>query len=572
MSSRFFGFSLPLLVKELTEQAARKRTYVIRVLFAMLLMTMFGFALKSQLTNEFARRLDVLGNGRQMFKSLIGFQLLGILLFLPAMTAGQLTMEKERDSLALLFLTRLGPWQIVLQKYLGVLVPILSLLCAAMPLAAIAYAYGGVTQTAIGSGIYVLTLTALQVAAFALLCSAWCRTTVGAFLSTYFLGAVIYLFAPLLQMAFREYKGHSPDFLDWLVPICPIDLLNNDTSQSWQTLLVASIPAWLSTLLFLELARFFLVRRAFVRGANPMLRLFRWIDGCMQRLNRVTGNIRVGKGGDDLPSTDPIAWREMRRNVLARPHYLLRMLLAVEIPTVVIGLMLFEHSDDSELSVFVSFLAALAVLIISVNAANAFVTERVNQTLDVLLTTPMSARQMVLEKARALHRFFYVAAVPLLTLCLMKWILMINQYEQYRGSYWRVDPPALYLFCCVLNLVIWPPLISWVSLWVGLKTKTRFRAIITALLVVVLWCVLPIVVSVFASRSHSLNLGNGVLRWVAGCSPLLIPILNEASALHEFKSTYPWFPVVFNFAFYGGLTGLIRRYCLRHADFYLRRS
>ena len=60
--------------------------------------------------------------------------------------------------------------------------------------------------------------------------------------------------------------------------------------------------------------------------------------------------------------------------------------------------------------------SAAAVLIISVNAANAFVSERVQQTLDLLLTTPMSARQIVEEKARAMRRFLYVAAAPLMTL------------------------------------------------------------------------------------------------------------------------------------------------------------
>ncbi|MES2571829.1 MAG: hypothetical protein V4710_17470, partial [Verrucomicrobiota bacterium] len=295
MNSRFSRLALPLLVKELTERAARKRTYVIRVMFAASLMGVFGYKLSNLFRLHYMNTFfNVLGSGQEMFETLIVVQFFGIFLFLPAMTAGQLTLEKERDSLALLFLTRLGPWQIVLQKYLGALVPILSLLCTAMPLAAIAYAYGGVTQAAIYSGTYILTLTALQVAAFALLCSAWCRTTVGAYISTYLLGTVIYLFVPLLQALFEWFNNNGYlDFLDWLAGVYPPKLVSHKSLQG-QTLLEQSIPIWLSILLFLGLARFFLVRHAFVQGTNPILKLFRWLDGHMQRLNRVTGHIRIG--------------------------------------------------------------------------------------------------------------------------------------------------------------------------------------------------------------------------------------------------------------------------------------
>lgn len=62
-----------------------------------------------------------------------------------------------------------------------------------------------------------------------------------------------------------------------------------------------------------------------------------------------------------------------------------------------------------------SFLAAvvgtLSVLSLSAFAANAFVSERVSQTLEVLLTTPLVARDIVRQKARMLTRFMWVLAV-----------------------------------------------------------------------------------------------------------------------------------------------------------------
>ncbi len=318
--TRFFSkLALPLLAKELTERAARKRTYIGRVIFAVLLMGAFGMLL-AQFSRYNYGPFVVLGNGGIFFQGVILFQAAGIFLFLPAMTAGQITFEKERDSLALLFLTRLGPWQIVIEKYLSALISIFSLLLLAMPMGAIAYAYGGVTQWDVGLSIYALTLTALQVAAFSLMCSAWCRTTVGAFLSTYFFGALFYFLPPLgyelVRVFIRAFidSEFSSGFGQWCWCLCPVNLLEStfglrsgiQSSNLAPSLLMQSVPAWISIVLFLGLSRFFLVRRAFLKGANPALLLFRWFDRCMQRLNRLAGNFTVGRSETCWPAS--ITW------------------------------------------------------------------------------------------------------------------------------------------------------------------------------------------------------------------------------------------------------------------------
>ncbi|MES2571832.1 MAG: hypothetical protein V4710_17485, partial [Verrucomicrobiota bacterium] len=338
-------------------------------------------------------------------------------------------------------------WQIVLQKYLGALVPILSLLCAAMPLAAIAYAYGGVTQAAIGNGTYLLTLTALQVAAFSLMCSAWCRTTVAAYISTYLLGTLVYILPPLAHELidsiddpwFPSLLERAKLFAKWCETVFPpaIDSFSGRILPV-ERLLERSVPAWISILLFLGCARLFLVRRAFVQGANPALIFFRRIDQLMQRLNQAVGGIRFGKNDANLPGANPIAWREMRRNVLARPHYLVRMLMLVEVPTIGFGLIILGNSDVSKLPIIIAGLGTLAVLVISVNAANAVVSERVQQTLEILLSTPLSAAQIVREKAVALRRLLYVAAVPLLTLVLLEWGMRLME-----SNVWENGPSFL---------------------------------------------------------------------------------------------------------------------------------
>src|SRR4030095_8979228 len=138
-------FSLPLLTKELTERAARPRTYWLRIGAALLLYGGFWFNNDETLKRGALDTSSVLGAGEEMFLVTVAFLFICIAAFVPAMLCGVITHEKERDSLVLLLLTRMKPWQIVLQKYLGGLVPALTLLLLAMPLVAVAYAYGGVS-------------------------------------------------------------------------------------------------------------------------------------------------------------------------------------------------------------------------------------------------------------------------------------------------------------------------------------------------------------------------------------------------------------------------------------------
>src|SRR6267142_3798273 len=119
------NFGLPLLAKELIEQAARRRTYVIRVAYASLLFFSAFVFFFDTLRVGSASPLAVLGKGREMFETLVRLQFGGVYLFMPAITCSVLTLEKERASLPLLFLTRLGPWTIVLEKLMSRVIPML---------------------------------------------------------------------------------------------------------------------------------------------------------------------------------------------------------------------------------------------------------------------------------------------------------------------------------------------------------------------------------------------------------------------------------------------------------------
>ena len=150
--------------------------------------------------------------------------------------------------------------------------------------------------------------------------------------------------------------------------------------------------------------------------------------------------------------------------------------------------------------------------------------------------------------------------------------VFVAEWWTERGHSWRSldDPanPALYLLCSVLTLAVYLPLILWLSLWVGLKMKTRFRAIVTALAVIVGWCAVPIICAfIFDPDTPGI-----VSTLLAFTSPLVVPTVNEVWGLRNLN----FFPgpaplgVVLNFLIYAGILAAFRHQCLTGAERYLR--
>jgi ABC-type transport system involved in multi-copper enzyme maturation permease subunit len=591
MTSWRATFSLPLLGKELTEAAARRRTYELRVIYGVLLYGVFVFALPGFSRGGAQNSTALAGEGRRMLEMLVMLQFGAIALFLPALMCGRITGEKERDSLVLLFLTELGPWRIVLEKYLSGLVPMLTFLLLVLPLGAVAYAFGGFALPDLLTSAGLLTLFLLQIGALALACSAWCRTTVGAFFATYLLGLALY-FGPLFlhRVAYGFFGSllapHFPwQVSGWFFELChplaifsPLAYPQGLRFRSNVLSLFSLGPTVLSIPVLLLLARIGLVRRAFVPPGNFLRRSFRWLDTRMQRANRLVGNVMVLRPRTSLPVNDPIAWREQTRSGLGQPHYLMRILCLIELPVALLCFLVatampWSSGYRSEFSALMGLVFGVAALFLCVHSANAFVSERVHQSLDVLLTTPLRAAEIVAQKARALYRLAWLLAVPILTVAVVERIVEFQGWQLRFSRYSRTDETWPYLVCTLLAVLIYLPLILWLSLWIGLRARTRFKAIITALGVLVAWCAGPFAAILLWVMPMNRSLPDQTFEWALLLSPASILLCNESGELHALGGGEhsPWLPLAFNFGCYFLLLLLFRSLALARADRYLRR-
>lgn len=641
---------LPLLVKELTEQSARRRTYVLRVLYATLLYGLFAMFVNDRM--RYLSPTQMLGQGGTILELLLGLEYAGIYLLLPAMMAGVVAAEKERDTFVLLLITDLPPWEILLQKWLGRVVPMACFILLGLPLMGVAYAYGGISPSQLWIGVAGLACAVLQVSAVGLMWSCYCRSTAGAFVATYLTLLALY-FGPMVvcgflyMLGFPGFVGRPPrDELLFLLPpyafqrynSTTINLLSNASTIVWSSasgfywtlanapavlqqhhyglsgflalpsILATSIKAlspilgllWLlwipgSALVFFVLARLFVVRRAMVQPRNVLLAFFRYLDRRMHQANRLTGGIVLLKSADRLPDDRPVAWRELTKRALSKPHYLLRVLLVIELPVIVLAsFTLALGGANNGPAIILNFLIwALVALLVVVQAASAMASERGHQTLDVLLSTPLTGRRIVLEKTAGLRRLIIVMMIPMLSMLVLQvwWRGTGNQYFR-NGDF--TSGATSYGVMSFLAIAVYLPLLAWFGLWVGMWSRNPSRAILLALSVFVGWCLLPELVTMCFPRSWGNAAGELVCNaftFITGSATyqtqanmyreprLIFFFLSPGSVIFDIE-TNELRPIdafaimavyIAHFAACAGLLVLFRTLALRRADRYLGR-
>jgi len=623
------NFGLPLLAKELTEQAARKRTFVIRVVYATILFLMASLFFYQTLQFVTSSPLAVLGHGKNMFATLVGLQFAGIYFFMPAMASGVITQEKERASLQLLFLTRLGPWTILFEKLLGRLVPMGCFLLLSLPLLGFAYTLGGVSRDMLWKGAWMLFLATVQMGTLALACSAFFRTTVAAFMASYVI-AFLMFFGPYFclmiamfagwalnlnfERIFAEYFPNASPGL-FIVALFPFftppyffsDTLGAGGFGTWTTVAHSTIVLGVCAG-FLALARRFLVDRAFLPPWNPLVSLFRArrrravplrqssplrqpsvaavagvlpADEPVAGLREFVGFLADGEVAESLPADEPIAWRETTKRVLGDAKHIWLLLLIVEVPLIALCLLM-GHAESYMTSLITAPLRflmwLLAVLVILVKSASLVAGERTHQTLEVLCTSPLTGREIVLQKFRGVRRIIFALCLPFLTVS-----LFVPWWVERQAQYYRhvVDnfSTRLYMVCAVFSIAIYFPLVAWLSLMIGLRFKTQIRAIIGSMAAIAAWCIAPLVFIVlplvimadsFGRTSAGSDDWKIFIELASLLSPATIIFINEATALHEYPG--PWLSVWLNFAVYGAVLVAIRATCLKNADRWLGRA
>jgi len=234
---REFGRSVStMMVKELRSRFRGRRAFVVLTLYlAVLALIAYGaysvVAPGARAQAEFSG-FTTGGNpnasaevGQAIFAMLSVIQLLLVSFIAPALTAGAISLEREKQTLDLLIATPLRPGAIVVGKLLSALAFVVLMILAGIPVSALVLMYGGVTVDDILRQQVVLFASAIGLGVIGLFISALLKRTQAAIVLTYCVLLALTIGTLLIWRFWTGVLTNSPDNLTGAVQTAPDELL-----------------------------------------------------------------------------------------------------------------------------------------------------------------------------------------------------------------------------------------------------------------------------------------------------------------------------------------------------------
>jgi len=182
-----------IMVKELRSRMRGRRAFIVLTLYlAVLALITYGvYVVVAPVARAAGGGLGI-GQanasafiGQSIFAVLSVFQLILVSMIAPAFTAGQISLEREKQTLDLLMTTPLRPGAIIIGKLLTALAFVVLMIVAAIPICAIVLMYGGASVDDIIRQQVVLLAVAVGFGAVGIFASALMQRTQAATVVAY---------------------------------------------------------------------------------------------------------------------------------------------------------------------------------------------------------------------------------------------------------------------------------------------------------------------------------------------------------------------------------------------------
>jgi len=515
----------PVFQKEVRVVGRKRSTYVVRALYPLLLLGIAAFAYGS-MTLELdavsgAERLQRLQEFAPVLTLVIAWCQFAVLSFLaPVMTAPAICDERRRLTLPALMTTPMTSSQIIFGKLTSRLVLVVILALASTPLLLAIRIYGGLEAEVIAATTCISLSTAVLGASLGLLFSVWHRRAasaaiLGLLTMSLFTAAVI---VAVFITSARSVGPPAPWLLGLSAPTAmfgvtaatfeppPVTGGLSYITQVWVTSAVVNL-----TIAFFACAAATLALRSVLRAEAA------------GELAAVTDRPRARKGrpaapptapGADAPDAPagaghdgharsgvtrvvgdhPVLWREIRQASFGSRKRLIIVAAAVFLAA------LFIYSrvpfSDGLLHAMVGMIGVFVVLLQASVASTASIAgEFESRTWHVLLTTPLTAREIVAGKfLGGLRRQWFVLA------CLAAHFLVAAAAGHV--------PPITLLHLALLYIAPALMLTGAGLLLSLLLRRSTAAAVANLLLALTLWLVLPVAAAA-AFEGFGLRIGRG---------------------------------------------------------------
>lgn len=493
----------PILVRVVQGASRRSRHLWLRVVYLSALLGVVLISLFFFVSGQNASLTELAKGASQTFAWASITQLALMSFLAPVFTASAITQERDAQTFNILLSTPLSSAQIVFGSLMSRLYFVLVLLIAGLPIFFMTMVYGGVTASQIVESFALSGSTAILTGALAIFVAMTAVGTRGTIFSFYLVIGLYLLSVYLFGQWDRTWIEASAANIDggkmsWLTPLHPflsLDVALNRLNAPPESRLMdrssiirfalahpsAAYVAWTTTLAFILTSISILFVR---RGAKTGEMTF-WIS--------LKDRFRRQKSGELTrpPRTvwaNPVAWREAKTRASSSGGIIRWVTI---LGGLIASMTLFYLFTTGELSANTTtkWLASLTIvqfaiaLIIAANtAATAMTKEREAQTMDILLTTPLTSRYILWGKLRGLVSF----AAPLLAIP-VSMLLIFGIYGLWKGD----TVPAVWLETSLVLgvlLTLYTALACLLGLRISLTSKSNVAAVMYSIGLLTLLC------------------------------------------------------------------------------------
>ncbi len=497
----------PIFTYESMLIARRKATYVARVATSLALFVGLTVVWLSSLPMggvvEETNSKSLAEVGQSFYLTLVVIELTAVMLVAPALASTSICLDRARGLLAHVMSTPLTSAEVVFGKLAARLLPVGSLIICVAPVLALASLLGGIDPNTVLTAFLVISSVALLLCAATFLLSLRIKKSHEVVMAVYALAFFWWAIVPLLcESLLPSAPGWVLDWNPFKLTTWPYVRMQNGVID-WETVLTfvaacvtaaavaIGVVAWrLRSAIYPQGAR--RSRTGWRRVATVPARCVgagaRWIFGRLDGPRRI---LALDK--------NPVLWLECRK----RGSRVTRLVWG-GFWLVVIGFTAYaavlSSADGIDRAGFetVTFLAVFfGMLLMVAGAAASLADERNRGGLDVLLTTPVATRTVVLAKWLALLR-----PLPMIAAVVLVATVFIAACATDKAVGWVVRPGTNFAVMTTLGtsslgrwerwlIAILPPLhvlasgasVAAFGLWIATRIKRVERAVVVAVLI-----------------------------------------------------------------------------------------
>ena len=518
--SRFFSLSWltgPLFGKELRVSSRRRRNYVLRFVYVILLTIFVAMVwltvVQFQGSTAYQKSRMALA-GKTIVTTIVIFQFFATQLIAIIMLSTSISDEIHHRTLGLLMTTPISSFQIVMGKLFSKLLQLILLLAISMPLLAIVRIFGGVPWGYVLSSLCITLTAVIFAGSLSLYFSIKNRRAYVVIIKTIVTLGVLFFFLPTVTAAFFTpqwlrvaVSGLSVTSFPALIAVAhlnPLGAISVNTAMMISPAATALMPSFywpvhcalmLAATALLITRSVTVVRKVAQRQATGQLEL-------------ASGRRRSKKQGKSLKATEqqelpgvirrvkgsPVLWKELRAPMIQGAdgkNSIIGLVIAIIALLITYGVC--EHEkcldeDFTHISYTLMFVAIGSIFNI-VLSATCITSEKETGAWPILLATSMDDWHILLGKAVGVFRR-----------CLPVWLLLGGHVVLF-ASLRYIHPIAIvHLLMFVAGLVVF---LTGVGLYFSARFKRTTSAVVANFaLAFVLWIIIPALLGMVSELTH----------------------------------------------------------------------